>query len=364
MALLEKVALDYLLTLLAGEKAATIPLPIREIAFAKLRADEKKLAKQVAEAAEAAGARPAPAAARRRRCPPAVSEPALTATPAPAPPGDQRYAISEYPDVDAVYAGLDKLVRQPLRKIAPAAMKEYLDYFETKCTRSKAAHRRGQRVHPRRRAAQPGLQLSVPARHREGRGRLPVGRGRQPLHRLPAGRRPDRAGQQLRAGAREGHRAAAGVRPGHRPVPRVRAQAGRAGQPPHAVDRDVPHAGLGHRGRHGRHPRGAHATRRRRRHQDRAAPTTAGATRWSTACTSPAPGASRPRASPGRDRPHPGGLSERPRGAAPQAHREPAAGRHGGGHRRAGRPGERHAARALRLQRAECASCATSSARC
>ena len=70
MALLEKVALDYLLTLLAGEKAATIPLPIREIAFGKLRADEKKLAGQEAEAArEVEVARTA--AVRRRPARPA-----------------------------------------------------------------------------------------------------------------------------------------------------------------------------------------------------------------------------------------------------------------------------------------------------
>ena len=45
MALLEKCALTYLLALLTEEKVSRIPLPIREIAFAKLRADEKKFAK-------------------------------------------------------------------------------------------------------------------------------------------------------------------------------------------------------------------------------------------------------------------------------------------------------------------------------
>jgi len=44
MALLEKCALAYLLALLTEEKVSKIPLPIREIAFAKLRADEKKFA--------------------------------------------------------------------------------------------------------------------------------------------------------------------------------------------------------------------------------------------------------------------------------------------------------------------------------
>ena len=38
----------------------------------------------------------------------------------------------------AVYAGLERLVSGPLRKVKPAVMKEYLDYFETKCPRSKA----------------------------------------------------------------------------------------------------------------------------------------------------------------------------------------------------------------------------------
>jgi glutamate-1-semialdehyde aminotransferase/ribulose-5-phosphate 4-epimerase/fuculose-1-phosphate aldolase len=133
MALLEKVALDYLLALLSGEKAAAIPLPIREIAFSKLRADEKKLAKQEAEAArEVEVARTAAAA------PPAVSPAASDAPSGAGAPADQRYAISEYPDVAAVYAGLERLVSRPLRKVKPAVMKECLDYFETKCARSKA----------------------------------------------------------------------------------------------------------------------------------------------------------------------------------------------------------------------------------
>ena len=41
-----------------------------------------------------------------------------------------------------------------------------------------------------------------------------------------------------------------------------------------------------------------------------------------------------------------------------------AAGRHGGGHRRAGRPGERHAAGAASTSTPACASSATSSAPC
>jgi ribulose-5-phosphate 4-epimerase/fuculose-1-phosphate aldolase len=44
MALLEKCALTYLLALMTEKKITKIPLPIREIAFAKLRNDEKKFA--------------------------------------------------------------------------------------------------------------------------------------------------------------------------------------------------------------------------------------------------------------------------------------------------------------------------------
>jgi ribulose-5-phosphate 4-epimerase/fuculose-1-phosphate aldolase len=42
MALLEKCALAYLLALTTEKKVYKIPLPIREIAFARLKADEKK----------------------------------------------------------------------------------------------------------------------------------------------------------------------------------------------------------------------------------------------------------------------------------------------------------------------------------
>jgi ribulose-5-phosphate 4-epimerase/fuculose-1-phosphate aldolase len=44
MALLEKCALTYLLALVTEKKVTKIPFPIREIVFAKLRADEKKFA--------------------------------------------------------------------------------------------------------------------------------------------------------------------------------------------------------------------------------------------------------------------------------------------------------------------------------
>jgi len=51
---------------------------------------------------------------------------------------EQRYAISQYHDVDDVYKRLYALVGQPMRRVRPEKMKEYLDYFELKCQRSKA----------------------------------------------------------------------------------------------------------------------------------------------------------------------------------------------------------------------------------
>lgn len=44
MALLEKCALTYLLALMTEKKVSKIPLAVREIAFSKLKADEKKFA--------------------------------------------------------------------------------------------------------------------------------------------------------------------------------------------------------------------------------------------------------------------------------------------------------------------------------
>ncbi len=46
MALLEKCALVYLLAVLNDEKISRIPLAVREIAFSKLRADEKKFSER------------------------------------------------------------------------------------------------------------------------------------------------------------------------------------------------------------------------------------------------------------------------------------------------------------------------------
>jgi ribulose-5-phosphate 4-epimerase/fuculose-1-phosphate aldolase len=49
--LLEKAALSYILALYTDEKIAKIPLVIREIAFAKLRGEQKKIEQQLSEKA-------------------------------------------------------------------------------------------------------------------------------------------------------------------------------------------------------------------------------------------------------------------------------------------------------------------------
>ena len=51
---------------------------------------------------------------------------------------EQQSAISEYPDTVEIYARLKNLVNQPIRPVRSGKMQEYLDYFDTKCARSKA----------------------------------------------------------------------------------------------------------------------------------------------------------------------------------------------------------------------------------
>jgi glutamate-1-semialdehyde 2,1-aminomutase len=53
-------------------------------------------------------------------------------------PQAQQYAISKWHDTDEVYARLRELVRQPIRPIRRERMQQFLDYFETRCVKSKA----------------------------------------------------------------------------------------------------------------------------------------------------------------------------------------------------------------------------------
>lgn len=48
------------------------------------------------------------------------------------------FAISEYPDTKPIYEKFRALTAQPVRKIRRDAMENYLSYYETKCTQSKA----------------------------------------------------------------------------------------------------------------------------------------------------------------------------------------------------------------------------------
>lgn len=50
---------------------------------------------------------------------------------------EQKYAISEYPNVDEVYTGLTNLINTPLRPIRQDKMQEVLGFFDDKCKRSK-----------------------------------------------------------------------------------------------------------------------------------------------------------------------------------------------------------------------------------
>ncbi|HWQ22459.1 MAG TPA: aspartate aminotransferase family protein, partial [Clostridia bacterium] len=50
----------------------------------------------------------------------------------------QTYAISQWHDTAAIYDRLHALIQVPPMNIRPDRMKEFLDYFDTKCTKSRA----------------------------------------------------------------------------------------------------------------------------------------------------------------------------------------------------------------------------------
>jgi glutamate-1-semialdehyde 2,1-aminomutase len=60
----------------------------------------------------------------------------------------QQYAISEYPNVDEVYAKLEALISRPIRPVRHEKMAEYLNYFETKCVRSKKLNEAARQIIP------------------------------------------------------------------------------------------------------------------------------------------------------------------------------------------------------------------------
>ena len=142
MALLEKVSLAYLLALTTETgKVYTIPAPIREIAFAKLRSDEKRIAAQITESVE-------PVRVNAAESLPSADELAVEIAaggPVRADLVEQRgsesahlgYAITDYPDVDDTMRRLRALVSQPVRGLRHDALLDALKYFETKCEASR-----------------------------------------------------------------------------------------------------------------------------------------------------------------------------------------------------------------------------------
>ena len=313
MALLEKVALDYLLALLTDGRAEKVPLPIREIAFTKLRKDEKKLAAAgrggAGRARGGGGARARRprgggggrgAGGRRRaraRAPGGAGRPAR---PPAGPSGAQLagYAISRYPDVPDVYRRLGDLVAQPLRPLRRDVMDGVLAWFDENCRRSKELTDEAMELIPG--GVQHNLAFNYPfplaIEKAEGAHLWDVD-GNEYIDFLQAGG-PTVLGSNY-APVRE-------------QVAEVVEQSGPVTGLFHEYElklaelvnrlmpavRDVPHARLRHRERDGA-PSAPRARSPARSGWSRsAARTTAGATRWSTACTCPAPGGSRPRASP------------------------------------------------------------------
>ena len=144
MALLEKVSIAYLLSLLTEpDRIYTIPGWVREIAFTKLRADEKRIGAQITDGVppvRVAAAAVLPSAD-------AVAAHVSGAQP-PAPetrvvevPGSESarlgYAISEYPDVDDVMRRLRALLAQPVRGLRHDALLDVLEWFDTRCPASR-----------------------------------------------------------------------------------------------------------------------------------------------------------------------------------------------------------------------------------
>jgi len=151
MALLEKVSIAYLISLLTESgKVYTIPGWVREIAFAKLRKDEKRIAAQITESV------PPVRVSADEGLPSADDVAAKIAAGEPLAPetrfveiaGSESaalgYAISEYPDVEDTMRRLKALLAQPVRGLRHDALLDVLNYFDTKCTASKEITDRAQ----------------------------------------------------------------------------------------------------------------------------------------------------------------------------------------------------------------------------
>ncbi len=58
------------------------------------------------------------------------------------------FSISDYHDIKPIYKKLDHLVSLPLQQIKPEAMENYMDYYKTKCTKSRAIYEDAQQYIP------------------------------------------------------------------------------------------------------------------------------------------------------------------------------------------------------------------------
>ena len=58
------------------------------------------------------------------------------------------FSISEYHDIKPIYQKLDKLVSLPLQHIKPEAMDGYLNYYKTKCTKSREVYDKARQYIP------------------------------------------------------------------------------------------------------------------------------------------------------------------------------------------------------------------------
>ena len=133
MALLEKVSLAYLLALTTETgKIYTIPTAIREVAFTKLRSDEKRIAAQITESVE-----PVRVPADEPLPSVAAAENAAEKETTGLDSTELGYAITEYLDVDDTMRRLKALVAQPVRGLRHDALLDVLNYFDTKCRASK-----------------------------------------------------------------------------------------------------------------------------------------------------------------------------------------------------------------------------------
>lgn len=148
MALLEKVSIAYLMALATEpDKVYTVPTAIREIAFQKLRSDEKRIGAQVSQSvppAQVDEALPLPSAdamAQRVADGERIGDD-LTADDAAAKTRGAEaarlgYAISDYLDADDTMRRLKALAKQPVRQLRHDALLDVLNWYDTKCAGSK-----------------------------------------------------------------------------------------------------------------------------------------------------------------------------------------------------------------------------------